>query len=137
MFPSKLTTFRCRAGGVAPTGGSSSFARPASYFYTSDWQVANYDFHGCVWTGIDQVASTTTTITPKDFRSIAQGGPYHVSGKVNKSYEAVAMLGFNLSEPIDGTTDQCSYKASRITSEGPTDMSMANIKLTSNGLGIA
>jgi hypothetical protein len=76
-------------------------------------------------------------MTPRDFRSVAPGGPYNVKGIINKNYEAVAILGFNVSEVIDGQTDQCWYDGSRMTSAGPEDMSMEKIKLSSNGLAVA
>lgn len=106
-------------GGSAATGGTTVVGstlpageRPKGYFYTADWGVTSADWHGCVWTGIDKVAATTTTITPKDFTAVADGGPYKVTGTVNPTYESVALLGFNLSEAITGNSAQCAYNPS-------------------------
>jgi hypothetical protein len=76
---------------------------------TSDWGVVktDVDWHGCVWTGIDTVAGTKTTIAPQDFTAVTDGGPYKVSGTVNANYDSVALLGFNLSEAITGDSNQC------------------------------
>jgi hypothetical protein len=95
--------------------------RPAGYYYTSDWGVTSADWHGCVWTGIDSdVAGSTTSITPQDFMSgTAAGGPYTVSGTVHADYEAVAMIGFNLNEAIDGDPNQCQYDPAAATAAGP------------------
>jgi hypothetical protein len=82
--------------------------------------VSSVDWHGCVWTGIDTVASTTTTITPQDFTAASkEGGPYEVSGTVFNDYNAVALLGFNLNEGITGSSTQCKYNAAAATQAGP------------------
>ncbi len=82
--------------------------------------MTSVDWHGCVWTGIDTVASTTTTITPQDFTAAAKdGGPYAVSGTVFNDYNAVALLGFNLNEATTGSSTQCKYNAAAATSAGP------------------
>src|SRR5450631_2926058 len=125
------------AGGSAGSGGGSSGSNPAGWYMTKDWSVTSADWHGCVWTGIDTVASTTTTISPQDFTAVAkEGGPYEVSGKVNMSYQAVALLGFNLNEPITGKSDQCKYNAASATAAGPANTSMATITKTYAGLAV-
>ncbi len=112
------------AGGTTTSAGgtTSTGARPPGYYYTADWAVTSQDWHGCVWTGIDTVASTTTTIsapTTKDFTATANGGPYRVSGTVHNTYESVAMIGFNLNEATTGSNTQCAYDASKATAAGP------------------
>ncbi len=122
------------AGGTSGSGGTTGGGdRPAGYFYTADWSVSKVDWHGCVWTGVDcssdcpagitAVPGSTTTITPKDLMSVDDGGPYHVTGTVHNSYDAVALLGFNINEAIDGTTDQCAYKPNASTTDGPPGVS--------------
>jgi hypothetical protein len=111
------------AGSTSTAGAGGGGARPKGYYYLSDWNVTTADWHGCVWSGIDSTVSgsTTTITTPasKDFMSVADGGPYELAGSVYKSYDAVAMIGFNLNEAIDGTTDQCKYNAAAATADGP------------------
>ena len=111
------------ATGGTPTtgtgGGTGTGTAPAGYYYTKDWNVTSVDWHGCVWTGIDStVTGSTTTITPKDFTTVTEGGPYHVTGTVYNDYNAVALLGFNLNEAITGST-QCVYNAAAATQAGP------------------
>jgi len=119
------------------TGGSTSTgARPKGYWYTADWSVSKVDWHGCVWTGIDTVAGTKTTIAPQDFMSGVDGGPYEVAGSVNGAYESVALLGFNLNEAINGKADQCKYSAATATAAGPPSVSMTSIKSSTAGLAI-
>lgn len=102
-------------------GSASSGTNPAGYFTTKDWNVTSVDWHGCVWTGVDStVSGSTTKISPQDFTAETKaGGPYHVSGSVFNSYEAVALLGFNLNEASTGNATQCKYNASAASSEGP------------------
>lgn len=119
------------------TGGTTSSGdAPKGYYYTADWGVSKVDWHGCAWTGIDTVSDTTTSITPQDFTSVARGGPYQVTGKVNKAYEAVALLGFNISEAIGSDPNQCKYDSSKATADGPPGMNMATITATTKGLAI-
>jgi hypothetical protein len=98
-------------GGTSPGGaGGGSGNRPKGYFYTADWSVSKVDWHGCVWASKDNdVSGSTTTITPQDFMSTADGGPYHLTGTIHNAYEAVALLGFNINESISGSADQCKY----------------------------
>ncbi len=124
-------------GGTSSTGGSSSTgSAPKGYYYTADWNVTNVDWHGCAWTGIDTVSGTTTSITPQDFMAVAQGGPYHVTGKVNKAYEAVALLGFNIGEAIGTDPNQCKYDPNKSTEDGPPSAPMATITASTLGLAI-
>src|SRR3954452_11107440 len=107
-------------GGSTGTGGTSTGAAPPGYYKTADWNVTSVDWHGCVWTGIDTVASTTTAVTPQDFTAAAkEGGPYQVSGTVFNDYNAVALLGFNLNEATTGSSTQCKYNPAAATSAGP------------------
>jgi len=122
-------------GGSATAGGASG-ARPKGYYYTKDWSVTSVDWHGCVWTGIDTVASTKTTITPQDFMAGTDGGPYEVSGSVNGAYESVALLGFNINEAINGKADQCKYSAATATAAGPPSLSMTSITSSTKGLAV-
>ncbi|HMA92023.1 MAG TPA: hypothetical protein VKP30_05015, partial [Polyangiaceae bacterium] len=131
------------SGGASTNGGSSAKTtvvdtgdRPPGYFKTSDWGVSSADWKGCVWTGIDTVASTTTTITPKDFTAVTQGGPYQVTGKVNKAYEAVALLGFNIGEAATGDANLCKYVAGKGTEDGPPSAPMASVTASTKGLAI-
>jgi hypothetical protein len=88
-----------------------------------------YDtMHGCVWTGIDTVAGTTTTVTPKDFTmGHADGDPYCVKGTVNADYESVALLGFNLGQPAEGAN--CTYDPATATAAGPPEVAMTGMGL--------
>jgi len=137
------TSAKASAGGATANGGSSAKTtvvdtgdRPPGYFKTSDWGVSSADWNGCVWTGVDTVASTTTTITPKDFTAATQGGPYQVTGKVNKAYEAVALLGFNIGEAATGDANLCKYVADKGTEDGPPSAAMASITASTKGLAI-
>lgn len=132
-------------GGTGGKGGTTTKAtttvvdtgdRPPGYFKTSDWGVSSADWKGCTWTGIDTVANTSTSITPKDFTAVKQGGPYQVSGKVNKAYEAVALLGFNIGEAATGDAEQCKYVAGKATEDGPPSAAMASITASTKGLAI-
>lgn len=92
---------------VSPGG-----ADPAGYWRQNDW-------HGCVWTGIDDL-NVGTTIAPQEFLTGPnEDGSYCVSGKVGPSagWEGVSLLGFNLAEPAEGA--DCSYKPEAATAEGP------------------
>jgi len=116
------TSTSATGGASTSVGGGSTGTRPPGYYLTSDWSVTSADWHGCVWTGIDTVASTTTTISApstKDFTAIANGGPYRVAGTVHNTYESVAMIGFNLNEATTGSNTQCAYDATKATAAGP------------------
>ncbi len=107
-------------GGSTGTGGTSSAGDPPGYYKTADWSVTSVDWHGCVWTGIDTVAGTTTTVTPQDFTAASkEGGPYEVSGTVFNDYNAVGLLGFNLNEATTGSSTQCKYNPAAATAAGP------------------
>jgi hypothetical protein len=112
--------------GVSGSAGTGSTGRPAGYWTYDDW-------HGCAWTGIDTdtTATTRTTVMPPDFTSgQAANGSYCVSGAVGNTYASVALLGFNLAQPADGTS--CVYD--------PTAASSANgppaVALTQTGLAV-
>jgi len=124
------------AGASSTVAGGSSGTRPKGYYYLSDWKVSTPDWHGCVWTGQDSnVTNSTTKITPQDFTTGTDGGPYEISGKVtaDPNYNGVAMLGFNISEAITGKADQCKYVAGVA---GPDDISIKDIMSSTKGLAI-
>ncbi len=104
--------------GGAPSGGNA----PPGYWTYKDW-------HGCVWTGVDMVASTTTTNTPKDFTAGVTDGSYCVSGSVHADYDSVALLGFNLAEPMEGAN--CAYKPVDVNAAGP-----PGVMLTGTGIAV-
>jgi len=84
--------------------------------------------HGCAWTGIDTVAGTTTTVSPKDFTmGHAETDPYCVKGSVNADYESVALLGFNLNQPAAGAN--CTYDPAAATANGPPEVAMTGMGL--------
>jgi hypothetical protein len=62
-------------------------------------------FAGCVWTGVEGNADVgmygQSTIAPRDFVDVADGGPYCVSGEVAQhgDWKAVALLGFDVASP--------------------------------------
>ena len=117
-----------QATGGAATGGTGSTTRPAGYFLTSDWSVSSVNWKGCVWTGIDStVSGSDTSITPKDFMAVKNGGPYQVSGRVFNDYNAVAMMGFNLNEAVSGDANQCKYNAAAATQNGPPAITQSDI----------
>lgn len=102
--------------GGAPGGqGGFTGAVPAGWWTASAW-------HGCAWTGIDNVtvAPHKTTITPTDFTAgQAASGTYHVSGSVGQDplYNGVALLGFNLNQSPAGAS--CVYNPAAATQAGP------------------
>lgn len=108
-------------GGSGGSSGGGGGTAPPGYWTSGSW-------HGCAWTAIDALASSTTTNTPRDFLTHTPGMPHCVAGTVHPSYEAVALLGFNLTEP---TTANCAYKPS-----DPTKVGSPGIQL-SGGTGIA
>ncbi len=96
------------SGGGGPIGNA-----PPGYWTYKDW-------HGCVWTGVDTVTTDPkSTITPQDFTMVAAGGPYHVTGTVGHEamFQGVALLGFNLNQPAEGTS--CVYNPAAATAKGP------------------
>lgn len=100
-------------GGITSTGGANTGgtpSRPAGYWMASDWGVTDVTWSGCVWTDVDSVTGSTSSIAPADFTGHAPLAPYRVSGSVFNSYESVALLGFNLNEPVTGSSDQCAYR---------------------------
>jgi hypothetical protein len=62
--------------------------------------------------------------------------PYHVTGTVNKSYEAVALLGFNIGEAIGTDPNQCKYDPTKTTEDGPPAATMTSIVTSKKGLAI-
>jgi hypothetical protein len=111
------------SGGAGGGDGGSSGSRPPGYFYTKDWNVTKVDWHGCVWASKDNdVAGSTTTISPEDFMSTKDGGPYKLTGTIHNAYEAVALMGFNINEDINGKSDQC--KADPTIKDGPPSVTM-------------
>jgi hypothetical protein len=91
------------------TGGAPG--RPPGYWMSSDWGLTGVNWSGCVWTQVDSVSGSTSTILPQDFTSNHQpSDPYHVSGSVFNDYNAVAVVAFNLNEPITGASNQCVHR---------------------------
>jgi hypothetical protein len=100
------------------TGGSGNVSTgdpPGYVHWGSDWA-------GCAWTGTDtlKVGSNTvegksepvqltqlTTISPQDFTGMKAGDNFCAKGTVGDAYEAVALLGFNITEPA--ATADCKY----------------------------
>ncbi|MBN1605871.1 MAG: hypothetical protein JW940_04530 [Polyangiaceae bacterium] len=95
------------------TGNVSTGDPPGYVHWGSDWA-------GCAWTGKDtlKVGSNTvdgntitltqaTTISPQDFTGMQSGDNFCAKGTVGDAYEAVALLGFNITEPAAGA--DCSY----------------------------
>ena len=103
-------------GGITGTGGTTvgtggAPTRPAGYWMASDWGLTGVNWAGCVWTYVDTVTNSTTTITPQDFTTGHQpSDPYHVSGSVFNDYNSVAVMGFNLTEAITGASNQCAHR---------------------------
>jgi len=89
--------------------------------------VSSVNWQGCAWGGFDNGSVTSgTSITPQDFTATAANGSYHVSGTVgaDPKYESVAMLGFNIAEPISGDAKQCVYKTPDPNAAGPPGTTM-------------
>src|SRR5207344_1941666 len=101
--------------GTAGTTGSGGATGTPPGWWTSG------SMHGCPWTGIDTVSGTTTVNMPTNFttKNDSFSTPYCVMGTVHSAYESVALLGFNLNESPDGTSDQCGYKPADGTKIGP------------------
>ena len=92
------------------------------------WTYGPKMWAGCSWTGIDVVAGTTTTNTPKDFVTKAPADPYCVSGSVNANNDSVALLGFNLAQPVAGAN--CAYNPTLI-------QVLPGVTLTGTGIAVA
>ena len=119
-------------GGIVGTGGT--ITNPPGYWMTKDWGVTAVDWHGCVWTGIDTVASSSTNLSPHDFTAAAtEGGPYRVSGTIFTDYNAFAELGFNLNEAVTGDSTQCNYNPLDPSAAGPPGI---NFPSSATGLAI-
>ena len=114
------------ASGSAPTGGTGGVisGNPPGWWTHASW-------HGCPWTGIDTVAGTTTSNMPRDFLTHVEGMGYCVSGTVFSSYDAVALLGFNLNETPTGNAMQCAYNPAAAMMMGP-----PGVTLTGTGIAI-
>jgi hypothetical protein len=111
--------------GVA-TGGTGGIitGNPPGWWTHGSW-------HGCPWTGIDIVAGTTTTNTPRDFVTHMSGMGYCVMGSVHSNYDSVALLGFNLNETPNGMANQCAYNPAAATMMGP-----PGVALTGTGIAV-
>jgi hypothetical protein len=98
------------SSGTGSGGSGSSGANPPGYYMTEDWNVTSVDWHGCVWTAIDSLTNSNTSISPQDFMSgTPEGGPYRVSGTLFNDYNSFAMVGFALNEAVTGSSTQCQY----------------------------
>ncbi len=110
-------------GSTGGAGGTTSGPPPGYYTQGA--------FHGCTWTGADNLTKGTTN-TPADFTAqTPQAFPYCVKGTVGAdpvNSATVALLGFNLAEPVTGAANQC---GANVTATGtlPT--------ITPTGTGIA
>jgi hypothetical protein len=113
------------AAGTTGSAGSTGNA-PAGYWTSGNW-------HGCAWTGIDNRNMGTTPVMPSDFTTKTDTGPYCVKGTVGADpmYETVALLGFNLAEPVTPSLS-CAYKPVDTTADGPPE-----VTLTGAGLAIS
>jgi len=102
-------------GGTAGTGGSTQL--PAGWW--TSWKTEGW--HGCPWAAVD---AATTTITPTNVTTIANGGPYHVSGTVagSSNYSSFASFGFNLGQASSGAS--CAYDAALLTKTGTPGVTM-------------
>jgi hypothetical protein len=114
------------AAGSTTGGGGSTGNAPAGYWTSGTW-------HGCAWTGIDNRNMGTTPVMPSDFTTKTDNGPYCVKGTVggDPMYETVALLGFNLAEPVTSSLS-CAYKPVDTTADGPPE-----VTLTGSGLAIS
>lgn len=77
-------------------GGNNPGEGPVGYWTNGTWS-------GCAWTGKEgpggmMPPTTPTTIMPADFTTRAPADAYCASGSVGNSYEAVALMGFNVNE---------------------------------------
>ncbi len=107
------------SAGTTGTAGSTGTA-PPGYWTSGSW-------HGCSWTGIDNLNMGTTLPMPNDFttRPANSTDPYCVKGTVGPSYDAVALLGFNLAEPVTPTLS-CAYKTVDTAADGPPEVTLTN-----------
>jgi len=106
-------------GGASPTAGSPGAGGtgvsvapgegPAGYWVEKNW-------HGCSWTGIDNLGMTTRA--PMDFTAKDPAAAFCLKGTVaaDAKYESVALLGFNVNEPPPAS---CAYKAADANAAGP------------------
>lgn len=94
------------------------------------WTYSPLDWHGCAWTGIDQVQGSTTTIVPQDFTAHTAGEPYCVQGTVHDDYAAVSLIGFNLGEDPNGA--DCSYDPADAMAEGPPGVTLGGTGIAIN-----
>jgi hypothetical protein len=114
------------ASGSSGSAGTGSGATPAGYWSYDTW-------HGCAWTGIDTDTPATmrTTIMPVDFTTgHAASDPYCVTGSVGNTYESVALLGFNLAQPAEGTS--CVYDPAAASAMGPPGVALGKTGLAIN-----
>ena len=109
-------------GGGPGTGGGGNGADPPGFWRYGEW-------HGCAWTGVD-TEEVGSTIAPQDFTTRAPEDAYCAQGTVGEKYEAVALLGFNLSE--DPATADCSYDPDSAQSEGPPAIQMTGSGIAAN-----
>ncbi|HEX9622693.1 MAG TPA: hypothetical protein VF989_21270 [Polyangiaceae bacterium] len=126
------------SGGTSSgSGGSGAGGAPTGDIPPGYW---TYDtWYGCTWTGIDALSTSQTVNNKLDFLDVPNGGPYCVSGTVYAtddpattvldSYDAVALLGFNLAEPAQGA--DCSYQPVDVNAPGP-----PAVNLTSTGIAV-
>jgi len=124
-----------RDGGAGPVDAGSDATDqwdgtafwPEGYWLAGDWGLAGKTWAGCVWTQVDSIAGTSSTITPSDFTSHQPWDPYQVSGKTSADFDAFAMLGFNLNEPITGDPNQCSHRIFDQNARWPAGVPLAGI----------
>jgi xyloglucan-specific endo-beta-1,4-glucanase len=87
---------------------------------------------GCSWTGVDVLGGTPpTTNKPQDFLTKPAADPYCVAGTVIANYDAVALLGFNLAEPVAPGVS-CAYKPANPNADGP-----PAVTLTGTGIAVS
>jgi hypothetical protein len=120
------------AGSGAGTGGAAggNGNAPAGY-----WTRPAQMWGGCVWAGIDAGPGVTSTAKPMpaDYVSKAANDPYCTKGTVpaQAMSQSVAMLGFNLNEPITPGLS-CAAKTPDPAAAGP-----AGITITQTGIAVA
>lgn len=83
---------------------------------SSNGYVTTGDWHGCAWTGVD-AEGVNTTATPQDFTKKADDENFCIQGSVGKSYDAVALLGFNVNEAASDA--DCTYDPDSVNAVGP------------------
>jgi hypothetical protein len=106
------------------TGGTTGTETPDGWWTFGDW-------HGCVWTGVDD-KDVGTTIDPQDFLDHTATEAYCASGSVGpeEEYQGVALLGFNLGQDAAGA--DCSYDPDAATAEGPPGVTLTDAGLAVN-----